>query len=353
MNIQDSPILSYTCLDRRFIVCGSMSGRTVVYDVWSEQVIAERRDHTKYVVKVAAFRTQTGSTLLATAGWDGKVFMYLIRLTDKHVPGLDGPRRTLELPTNPEDLLFANDPRGSNPFLVVTRRDSTFLHYYALQPDLYRLAQPHGPAAGTLNLSGRQNLAPHSNAWVAFTPSALAMCPTDHSLVAVATSTVPHMKLLIARLLFPDEATAASPTSADRIPTAVVQSSRPGLSHPTDVGRAQAEVAREESEASAILVHCNTFASQTQYSTPGLAWRPDGSGVWVTSDDGIIRGIETSTGKIIVSLGGHAAGSKIRCVWAGSVQHESDVEEPDHQECVVTGGFDRELILWRCELPAP
>ena len=89
------------------------------------------------------------------------------------------------------------------------------------------------------------------------------------------------------------------------------------------------------------------MAPQTQFSTPQVCWRPNGSGVWVNGDDGALRGIEVKPGKIIAVLkeGGHEAGSKIRCIWAGFINLEG--EEGKEEEWVISGGFDRTLIAWK------
>ena len=63
-----------------------------------------------------------------------------------------------------------------------------------------------------------------------------------------------------------------------------------------------------------------------------------------------------ATGKVVQVLGGekeggeageggHEAGSKIRSLWAGRVRC-GDTEE-DEEEVVVSGGFDKRVILWR------
>lgn len=65
-----------------------------------------------------------------------------------------------------------------------------------------------------------------------------------------------------------------------------------------------------------------------------------GSGIWVNSDDGVIRGVEAATGKVVASLKGHEAGAKIRCLFAGTVENE---------EVLVSGGFDQRLIFWKAE----
>ncbi|KAB2577927.1 hypothetical protein DBV05_g3433 [Lasiodiplodia theobromae] len=332
--VQDSPILSYSVLGQSHILMTSMSGKIVLYDCLSNTVVSERRDHSKYAVRVVS-RVQEDGTLVATAGWDAKVFLYFIQGSASGSLQLQAPIATLTLPTNPEALLIIEHPETAKPLLVLTRRDSTFLYYYAL------------PESGTavtdgLKLLGRQNLAPSSNAWVAFTPSSISLCPTDSSVVAVATSAVPHMKLIILRLLVPPA--AGTEAGSEEVDSALAAPA-PGTNQNefmtlNQTMQARAALALQERELAAIVVQCNTMAPQTAYSTPTLAWRPDGSGVWVNGDDGVVRGIEASTGKVVASLGGHEAASKVRCVWAGRVGQ-------DGEEWMLSGGFDQKLIVWR------
>ena len=306
-----------------------MSGQVVLYDHHLRKALDERRDHQKYVVKVALWSgglPSGGPHLLATAGWDAKVNLHILSRSadtdddDGAYEALNEPLASVTLPTNPESLLFAPDPDTGALFLVVTRRDSTSLYYY-------RIDTPSATAA-SLTPAGTQNLAPHSNAWIAFSPSALALSPTDPTLLAVATSAVPHMKLLLVRLLFPP-----SPTST------------PSAAPATQAAQTRAVLARQDREEAAIQLHVNTLAPQTPYSTPQVCWRPDGSGVWVNGDDGVVRGVEVRTGKVVGLLkGGHEAGSKVRSVWAGWV----GVGE-EREEWVVSGGFDRRLVVWKME----
>ncbi|MCJ1380317.1 hypothetical protein MMC17_003420 [Xylographa soralifera] len=321
-HIQDSPILACLSLGTSSLqtITAGMSGQVVLYDHHTRKSLDERRDHKKYVVKVALWnRTPSGPHLLATAGWDAQVNLHILsRSADGAYEALNDPVASVTLPTNPETLLFAQDPDTHSLFLVVTRRDSTSLYYYRI----------HTPSAtsATLTPAGTQNLAPHSNAWIAFSPSALALSPTDPTLLAVATSAVPHMKLLLVRLLFP-----ASTTST------------PSTAPATQAAQTRAALARQDREEAAIQLHVNTLAPQTPYSTPQVCWRPDGSGVWVNGDDGVVRGVEVRTGKVVGLLkGGHEAGSKVRSVWAGWV----GVGE-GREEWVVSGGFDRRLVVWK------
>lgn len=199
--IQDSPILAYAVLLSRYIICGSMSGNLTLYDTETNLTISRRKDHTKYVVRLATFDAGRGHIWLASAGWDRKIFIYDIILEENRIATLPAPIAHIDLPSNPEAILLTTDPDHGRLYLVLSRRDSTFIFFY----NLSNLSNLHENESQLLLRSGQQNLAPGSSAWVAFTPTSLSLCPTDPTRVAVATSTVPHMKVIIARLLFPDE----------------------------------------------------------------------------------------------------------------------------------------------------
>lgn len=315
--IQDSPVLSCLALRENYVVFASMSGQIVIADL-AGSIIEKRRDHAKYVVNVKVF-DNTDKPLLASAAWDNKINIYSLPISG--APTLGDPIATINLPSKPESILFLQHPESQQPILLVSRTDSTHLYYYTTE------AEPR--------LLGRQNLAPHSNAWVAFTPSALAICPTDPSLLACATSAVPSMKLLIARMLIPpwDVETSVPPTV---LRTSLLDDNPDATE--TQASQARVALALADKEDAAIQIHCTTLSPQSAYSTPAVAWRPDGSGVWVNGDDGAVRGIEAASGKIIATLKGHEPGSKVRCLWAGNV---------DGKEWLVSGGFDQKLIVWK------
>lgn len=84
----------------------------------------------------------------------------------------------------------------------------------------------------------------------------------------------------------------------------------------TQAAQTRSALAIQDREEAAIQVHVSTMAPQTPYSTPQVVWRPNGTGVFVNGDDGVIRGLEANTGKIVATLqGGHEVGSKIRSIW--------------------------------------
>ena len=237
-------------------ITSGMSGQVVLYDHREESVLDERRDHKKYVVKVDVWEDGEG-TWVATAGWDGKVYLY--RITQEGGLQLGQPVASITLPTNPETIKFIKDPDHDRPILLVTRRDSTSLHYYSLPTEEFSTSM--SSAGAELKHLGSQNLAPHSNAWIAFSPSSIAISPVDPTLVAVATSAVPHMKLIIVRLLLPR---LESPLSEN--PTAPI----------SQAAQTRANLAIEDREDAAIQIHVSTMAPQTPYSTPMVVWRPDG-----------------------------------------------------------------------------
>ncbi|EMC94443.1 hypothetical protein BAUCODRAFT_132353 [Baudoinia panamericana UAMH 10762] len=319
VGLQDSPVLSVCVFRHEHLLTASMSGQLLVSDL-DGRPTERRRDHSKYIVRIAMY-DESDEPLLATAGWDCKIVIYRPTVSDRGMV-LGEPIATITLQTKPEAIALIQHPIARLPILLLSRTDSSFLYYYTCE------SEPR--------LLGRQNLAPHSNAWVAFTPSALALCPTDPTLLAVGTSSVPHMKLLLVRLLVPpyDQQPSDTTTAPQSLRTSLLDDS-PATD--TQASQARAALVIADREAAAIQIHCTTMAPQTAYSTPAVAWRPDGSGVWVNGDDGAVRGIEASTGKVISTLKGHEAGSKVRCLWAGSVNVE---------EVMLSGGFDQKLVAW-------
>ena len=285
-HVNESPVLSCSVLARRYMITTSMSGQVLLFDLEKDVILEQRRDHKKYVVRVTTSEDEEGAWV-ATAGWDAKVFLYRLQFVPgNQTPLLGPPVADLTLTTNPEAILFVRNPDFAEPVLIVSRRDSTSLYYYSLP------SRPDTDASGTpsyqLQVLGRQNLAPHSNAWVAFSPSALALCPTDPTLLAVATSAVPHMKLIIVRLLLPPRTDA----------------SRAAVGSNSQAEQNREALAIQDREDSAIMTHTSTLAPQTPYSTPQVCWRPDGTGVWVNGDDGVLRGVEAKTAKIVATLRG-------------------------------------------------
>lgn len=347
---QEAPILSIAQV-ADYGLHGDMAGNVQLTNLRDGSILDRRKDHKKYVVRIAVSEDLAGAWV-ATAGWDAKIFLYWIP-TSRRPPCLLEPIAKAELNSNPEAMVFTQCPETGRKVLLMSRRDSTFLYYYSL-PDPARHRDLEG--VSELELLGRQNLAPHALSWISFTPADIALCPTDSGQVAVATSSIPHMKVLIVRLIFPEAGKPPSSGATDIPPltagpqavSLLVGSEDTASGTASDAAAAsiaRAQIARQDREEAAILVSCNTMAPQTQYSTPIVVWRPNGSGVFVGGDDGVIRGVEASSGRIIAKLEGHEPGSKIRCLWAGELDLVRD-DSCHAEEWLISGGFDHKLIVW-------
>jgi hypothetical protein len=331
----------------------SMSGHVDLYGA-DHQCLASGRHHAKYAVQViitrSHYNSQPGEPLCiaASAAWDQKICLYSFEPPsdasppdgDAHYTGsrIGSPAATISVPTNPESILFVRHPDTDEIYLIVGRRDSTYLYYYKLTEVLDTNASPR--LILSVREMGRQNLAPHANAWISFSPSSLAACPTDPALIAVATSHLPHMKLILVRLLFPGPQGQGGAGAGGFV------------GGDTQASQARAELAIRDREDAAIRLLVSTMAPQTPYSTPQVVWRPDGSGVWVNGDDGVVRGVEARTGKVVALLKGHEVGSKVRSLWAGMVGVEGTEGEEgmvEEEEWLVSGGFDKKVIVWKPE----
>ncbi|KAJ5758262.1 uncharacterized protein N7511_006956 [Penicillium nucicola] len=339
-DLSSAPVLSFvSILQGRYILLTNMSGQILLQH--GTKLLDSRKDHGKYTVKVVAYEDQKDPSKwwIATAGWDETVVLYRLNIPDEanaHTLKIGEPIARIKLASNPESLLFVPHIDTNDLLLLVSRRDSTHIHYYQVEETPEQTASTSLTSPRECQLLGTQNLAPHSNAWVAFSPAHMALSPHDPGLLAVATSTLPHMKVIIVRLLFPSMGTSDTEhgsASADPV---------------TQASQAMEALALANREDAAILVQANTFASQTAYSTPQVAWRPDGSGVWVNGDDGVVRGIETKTGKVIATLtGGHEPGCKVRTVWSGYVSVLRGDGDMVQEEWVISGGFDKRLVIWK------
>lgn len=345
-NSHGSPVLSISSLDKGFIFSTSMSGQLMLHDSQG-RLLDKCRDHLKYAVQVVSGYTRHGRWIVATAGWDQKVHIYAPEheLAENFQPSaqyygeepyigglLRDPIHTIPLPSNPESMVLVQHPDTLDLYLVVSRRDSTFLYYYCITPTSDEASSGRSSEITySVQESGRQNLSPHSNAWIAFTPSCLAVCPTDPTLLAVATSHLPHMKLIVVRLLFPGLS-----------PDPTFNSTAVGSQPLTQASQTRANLALQDREDSAITLHVTTMAPQTPYSTPQVVWRPGGHGVFVNADDGVIRGVDTHSGKVVAMLKAHEVGSKVRTLY-------SLWETGGKAEILVSGGFDKKVFVWRTE----
>jgi len=211
---------------------------------------------------------------ITTSGYDKTIVLYSLTYEGERAPKLSELHR-LRLPAHPEAISFVTLPTGEEA-LIYSLRDSTFLNYHLLAPSL--------PA------HSKRNLSPTATSWVTFHAMSILPHPNDSSLLGIVTSSVPHMKLLLVR-----------------------------------------------ADSEEVIMEVFTGAPQSAYSTAVFGWRVGGDGVWVNGDDGVVRGIERKTGKVVARLKASEGSEKVRSLWTGTV---------DGKEVLVTGGFDKGIKVW-------
>jgi WD40 repeat protein len=271
----DSAILSVAVVEGKFLLLSTMTGRLSLLSPKTGEILATIKPHEKYAIRVLY-----AAPYVLSAAYDKTIVLHTLDISDGNVAPVfsDQSAGKLALATPPEALAVVTLPSNGERAIVFSRRDSTVLHYHLLLPGLPE--------------HSKRNLSAADSGWISYHPMSIAIHPSNPSLLAVTTSSVPHMKFLIV---------------------------------PVD----SEDVAKE----------LFTGAPQSAYSTAVAAWRPDGSGVWLNADEGIVRGLEVKTGKVKAKLVACGRGEKVRTLWAGVVEGVG--------ECLVTGGFDKGLRVWR------
>ena len=226
------------------------------------------RHHAKFVVRVAFNKS---GTMLASAGYDRRINFYQLKSHSFTDDGLEiefDLLHSVELPTNPETLLFLPSSGGpERDWLVYTRRGDNFVHYIAL---------PSSAAAGTsIGDEAHQKLANLSLSDVQdwddvrynTNPSSSDM-HVSYSILDVSLH--PSGKYL--SLQTGDHAMSSSITQA-------ASSSASALS------RILLFPLHSDQRAATLW----TGAACSAYASPRHAWLPSGRGVWVNGEDGMVR----------------------------------------------------------------
>ncbi|CCX33870.1 WD40-repeat-containing domain protein [Pyronema domesticum] len=260
----NSAILYVEVISPKCLVLGTMTGLLVVISADTGETLQSVPAHTKYTTRIIH-----SAPYLISASYDKTICLHR-KSESADSPLIGDLVGKLDLPTPPEALCVL-----PNNTLVFSRRDSTSLFYHSLESGL--------PCLSTRNLS--------SAVWAGWHPMAIAPHPSNPDLLAVVTSSVPHMKFLLVK-----------------------------------------------TDSEEVIKEVFTGAPQSAYSTPIVVWRPDASGVWVNADEGVVRGVEVKTAKVVARLQVCEKGEKVRALWAGVV---------DGKEVLVTGAFDKGLKVWR------
>ncbi|PWN20216.1 WD40 repeat-like protein [Microstroma glucosiphilum] len=278
-------------LQQRELVTAGMDGKVVVWDLLTlrDGPILVLKDHTKFVVRCC---WSSEGRWLATAGYDKKVHIYERVGEEKTSSKACGAGdamdedeeeeddlelqplrtrlrlvRTISTRGNPEALAFVPTPAGEQ--LVYSIRDDCFIHYLSL---------PN--STGSTSSSS-------SSAWQEDSFNTNEHTSDTHVSYSIL-SIVPHPTLPLLSLLTGSHASISSNSLVILMPP--LSSSR------------------------ALVLH-TTLPSSPTYS-PRQAWRADGAGVWLSSEEGQLRlfdlsGGEAEGGRERSALGVHGALSEV------------------------------------------
>ncbi|KAF8545430.1 WD40-repeat-containing domain protein [Trichophaea hybrida] len=266
----DSAVLSVAVVEDKWLLTSSMNGLLTLLDPDTGDQIASARPHEKYAIRILY-----SSPYIISAAYDKTICLH--EIVHDGTPTFSEEVGKLCLPTHPEALALVKLPDNGKEAIVFSRRDSTMLYYHLICP--------------SLPFHSERNLVSGPSSWLSYYPMSISVHPTDPTLLAVATSSVPHMKFILVEI-----------------------------------------------DSENVVKELFTGAPQSEYSTAVLGWRPDASGVWLNADEGVVRGLEVKSGKVVARLNASEGGEKVRTLWAGEVVGLGEV--------LVTGGFDKALRIW-------
>lgn len=252
---------------REFITVG-MDGKVCLWDLLKRKVVSEHKDHTRFIVRCA---WDPRGEYLATAGYDKRIVIYRRRgaATDMDTDDNDGdndddievadlqtqldPIFTLDTRSNPEAIHFVS--ASAKTWLVYTLRDDCFMHYVNVD-DIVAGAGAAAPEQVSFNTNENPFDTHRSYSILSITshPTQLGLL----SLLTGAHSSTSSTSLILLLPLFSDQRAAT--------------------------------------------IHTNVQTSE--HYSPRHIWLPDGSGVYVTSEEGFLR-LYDSSGKERCILGVH------------------------------------------------
>lgn len=281
----------------RFLSCG-MDGLIKLFKLENDheaQKISETQLHRRIVTDLKIWYNED-EIYIFSIGWDLQLKVSIIK--DSVIKIISN----FKLLSNATSISLSQFK--SIPILFLTRLDSTQLSLFTFQQSrLFEISR--------LSLNDAE-FSTHG-----FTPVSISVSTsiiTQSTLIAIGTSHIPYMRLII--LTLPDLEPLIS-NLYEELPLEQHLTSTP-------INRGH------------ILVNYNTLAPQDKYSTGVVAWRIDKSGVWISGDDGVIRGIDLKNGEIVKQLK-DKHDKRIKCMI---------IDQIDSKEIIISSGIDKHLNYW-------
>lgn len=316
LTLHASPVLEARVLleDRgRWLLTAGMDGKVVLTDLEHQSVCIDglEHPHTRYVNRLLVWNGE--KKYLVTSSYDKHINLYELVFTDGADP-LISYISSLTLPTTPEGLTFLSTSKGAL-LLLVASRDTPFLEVYTV---------------ADMKHYGRINMNENNDAWVSFSAIDISIHPSrqfeDRVTIAISTSTTPHGRLLLLSCdledIRDDHDTRATTTATTR--------------QAPKIGRSTIFTGAKQSDYGVLPRHvwrATGTSSGIDYEQPSS--QASATGVWVNSDDGLLKGICLRSLKPVRELQGHTAG--VRSLWSGMIHGN---------EILVSGGFDKRVLIW-------
>ncbi|ANZ74888.1 BA75_02941T0 [Komagataella pastoris] len=314
--IEDSPLL----------LCGGMDGHLSILDVITEEIQSFQL-HGRLLSDMKYLPIDESHGYLVSIGMDNNVTLSTIDFTDiKNIQFSKSQFRMLTRPTCIDFFKFQKH------FLVIANRVDTSLISVFMVNDGNELVELCRLSTDDSEFSSH-----------GFQVGALAHHITDEKLlISAATNHIPYMRLIT--LVLPDlyelidywVKEEGKDTDGDLLSKlrslSINQIHEQQFTNKTHVIR------------NVILSSVNTSAPQDKYSVQQIATRDSKNGVWIFSDDGVIRGLNLSSGTIIEELKSHE----------GRIKSAAAFTSNDGDELLFTSGAtDRRTKRWSATPPRP
>lgn len=292
------------------ILTGGMDGQFIVTQMGTCKMLGRVKAHNRFI---NAMSYDSKSQMLVSAGYDGLIKVYKLKqerdngITSKVEFKPVAQHKFVQIPS----VVKITTLKDGRTVVLAGIQDSTLLHYLLIPSEV-----GSNGVAQSLETLAKLNLldAEFASSFVVFSPMAIDLYTDEKTGIqrfAIATSHSPYMRVIIGQV----ERADSSKTTTN-----------------------------QDGEETLGLIEHNLLAHapQDKFSMPKIKWSHNGNGVWITGDDGLVRGIEIETGKLVVELGKGKHTDKIRDLDIATIPALNKDDKP--QDILISGGADKRVF---------
>lgn len=304
-------------IGKGMILTGGMDGQFIVTQMGTDAVLGRVKAHNRFI---NAMSYDSKSQMLASAGYDGQIKVYKLE-QEKSEANVQiskvnfkpiAQHKFVQIPS----IVKITTLKDGRRVVLAGVQDSTILHYLLIPDDNGITQGSH--AAQSLETLAKLNLldAEFTSSFVVFTPMAIDLYTDEKTGVqrfVIATSHSPYMRVIVGQV---EHASSSNNNTT---------------------------IKNKDDQVDIGLVEQNllAYAPQDKFSMPKVKWSHNGNGVWITGDDGIVRGIEIETGKLVVELGSGKHTDKIRDLDIATIPVSNQGNK--YQDILISGGSDKRV----------